>query len=298
MGSFIDTTDLFKSQLSGKQHRLTDEELEELKKVTLEILDDVVFICKEKNIPYMLGGGTALGAIRHKGFIPWDDDIDINIERQYIEELVGELNNRFGDKYYVESPTESDGYFSLFYQVHKKGTVFREFLAQKEEHCGIKIDIFPIENTYDNGLRRWWHGVSCEFGMLCMSCYRMFLWRKEFYNLSKGNKKASMVIHLKAYIGALFYPFGKFLYKRVYNCLRKCKNNRTKYVVIPSGRRHFFGELAQRERYLKYQDVLFENRIYSISKDYDEYLKNLYGDYMKIPEEKDREHHVLYELKF
>ena len=75
----LETNELFKRELSKKKHQLTTEELARVKEITFEILCDVVEVCEKNNIPYMLGGGTALGAVRHKGFIPWDDYIDINI---------------------------------------------------------------------------------------------------------------------------------------------------------------------------------------------------------------------------
>ena len=59
---------------------------------------DVIAVCEELEIPYMLGGGTALGAVRHKGFIPWDDDVELNVPRKYIDALLEEIKHRFGNK--------------------------------------------------------------------------------------------------------------------------------------------------------------------------------------------------------
>lgn len=294
----LETNELLKTKLTKNQHRLTKEEIEQLKIVTLEILSDVTKLCEDNHIPYMLGGGTALGAVRHKGFIPWDDDIDINIPRKYVHTICELIRSEFPKKYYIEEPIYTKGYLSSFVQIHKNGTIFREFLAQDIEHCGIKIDIFPIENTYSNSILRFVHGVQCELGLLILSCYRMFAWRKEMIALAGTNKRAKALICAKGVIGCLFAPMHEWWYRRIQLSFQKCKEEDSAFVVIPSGRKHFFGEIYSRKEYMETIPVQFENITFPISKDYDRYLTNLYGDYMVLPPEEKREHHVLYQLKF
>ncbi len=294
----LETNELFKRELSKTKHQLTSEELEGVKRVTFEILCDVVSICEKENIPYMLGGGTALGAVRHNGFIPWDDDIDINVQRKYIDPLLNAIEKQYGNKYYIEAPMRTPGYLSSFIQIHKKGTVFQEYLVQDTEYCGIKIDIFPIENTYSNNFLRTMHGLLCESGLFILSCYRMYAWRDEFMELTSCNQMARRVVRLKGFIGMLFAPAHKWWYNRIQHCLACCKREDSKYVVIPSGRKHFFGEVYQRNIYLETVTMPFEKHFFQVSKDFDHYLKMLYGDYRKLPPEGQREHHVIYQLKF
>ena len=99
----LQTNEILKERLSRKEgmHQLSAEETEAIKKIVLETTLDVVAICEELGIPYMLGGGSALGAVRHQGFIPWDDDIDLNIPRKYIDRLLDDVESRYPDKYYV-----------------------------------------------------------------------------------------------------------------------------------------------------------------------------------------------------
>ena len=294
----LETNELFKRNLSKKKHQLTEKELIQVKQITFSILCDVISVCEKEKIPYMLGGGTALGAVRHRGFIPWDDDIDINVSRKYIDPLLHAIEKEYGNKYYIEAPLRTKGYLSSFIQIHKNGTVFQEYLVQNEEHCGIKIDIFPIENTYNNSIKRKWHGLRCEGGLFLLSCYRMYAWRKEFLALAEGSAEARKTVRIKVSIGRFLSPIHNFLYQKVEKCLMECSEEESRYVVIPSGRKHFFGELYLRKDYMKTISIEFEHRCFQISADYDHYLKNLYGSYMELPPEEQREHHVIYQLKF
>lgn len=295
----LQTNEILKERLSRKEgmHQLSAEETEAIKKIVLETTLDVVAICEELGIPYMLGGGSALGAVRHQGFIPWDDDIDLNIPRKYIDRLLDEVESRYPDKYYVEAPLRTPGYLSSFIQIHRRGTVFQEYLVQKEEDCGVKIDIFVIENTYNNPIRRKWHGLQVQAGLFLLSCYRMFAWRKEFMALASQDKGARRAMRVKQCIGAPFAIAPQFLYRRVQHVMLKCKDHQSKYITIPSGRMHFFGELYERETFMKTCEMLFEGNMLKVTKDYDAYLTRLYGNYMEIPPEEKREHHVIYQLK-
>ena len=296
----LETNGIFKERLSRKQgmHQLTPEETEKVKQVVLETTKDVVDLCEELGIFYMLGGGSALGAVRHRGFIPWDDDIDLNIPRADIDRLLDAVEERYSEKYYVEAPLRTPGYLSSFIQIHRRGTVFQEYLAQKKQDCGIKIDIFVIENTYDQAVLRKLHGLWVQAGLFFLSCYRMFAWRKEFRTLSKGDAKASLVTGIKSILGIPFAAAPGFFYRWVQKSMMCCKDDHSGYVTIPSGRKHFFGEMYEREAFMKIRPMPFQQYSFQVTEDYDHYLSNLYGDYMAVPPENQREHHVIYDLKF
>lgn len=296
--AFLQTNDIFKNELSSNRHQMTEEEVHQVQKISLEITRDVVQVCRKCGIEYMLTGGTALGAVRHGGFIPWDDDIDMVVARCDIDRLLDAIEAEYGDRYYIEAPLRTPGYLSSFIQIHRNGTIFQEYLCQDEKHCGIKIDIFVIENTYDNKLLRVMHGWNCELDLLLLSCYRMYAWRQEFLTLAKENKKALTVIRIKCALGCLLSPFAVFLYRRTQLCLRRCRNDHSEYIAVPSGRKHFFGELCRRDSYMESSPMMFEGESFSFPKNYDSYLKNMYGNYMEIPPVEKREHHVIYQLKF
>ena len=296
--AFLQTNEIFKNELSANRHQMTEEEVRKVQEVSLEITRDVVRVCEKFHIGNMLTGGTALGAVRHGGFIPWDDDIDMVVSRCEINNLLDAIGEEYGDKYYIEAPLRTSGYLSSFIQIHKNGTVFQEYLHQDEKHCGIKIDIFIIENTYDNPVLRKLHGLNCELDLFLLSCYRMYAWRSEFFQLARGNKRASFLIRVKGTLGFLLSPFSETLYRRTQLCLQRCRDNQSEYIAVPSGRKHFFGELCKRSEYMERAAMLFEGEKFMFPANYDAYLKNMYGNYMEIPPVEKREHHVIYQLKF
>jgi lipopolysaccharide cholinephosphotransferase len=181
--------------------------------------------------------------------------------------------------------------------IHRRGTILQEYLVKSDLENGIKIDIFVIENTYNNPLRRFWHGFRSEAGLFALSCLRMYLWREEFRELAKGNKKAVLAVRIKGCIGRLFAGRGTHWYEKVQRCLMECRDEQSVYVTIPSGRGHFWGELYRREPFLELVEAEFEDMRLPVTADYDNYLRNLYGDYRSLPPESAREHHVIYRIQ-
>ncbi|MQN02288.1 MAG: hypothetical protein DUD27_00345 [Lachnospiraceae bacterium] len=297
----LETTDLFKQTLSRAKglHHMTDEEVKKVQKVVYSITKDVAEICEENDIPYMLSGGTALGAVRHGGFIPWDDDIDLNIYRKDIDRLADLIEEKYPDKYYVVVPLRTPGYYSSFVQVQLKGTTFREYLWQEDGKCGIKIDLWILENDYDNPIKRRFQGLLCDGGSFILSCIRMHREKKEVLSLAEGNKKGQRLIKIKSAIGALPSLSRWWWYRRVQHWFSMCHDEHSKYISIPGGRKHFFGEMYERAKFSDTVKMKFEDSYFPVTKDYDHYFHVLYpGDYMQLPPPEKREEHVLYELKF
>ena len=116
------TFDAFKHNQSEMCQALDSEQLARLQHVLLEMLDDIILVCSREGIDYMLGGGSALGAARHQGMIPWDDDIDLNMTRADVQRFIPAFEAAFSDKYWIHTPEKSDNYALLMPQIRKKGT--------------------------------------------------------------------------------------------------------------------------------------------------------------------------------
>ena len=296
------TVSVFKN-LSNENSALktmSDNDLKHLQRVLLLMAEDFDKVCRKYKIDYMLGGGSCLGAVRHKGFIPWDDDMDINMERADFEKFERVFEKELEEDYWLQTPEKTKDYGLAFARLRKKGTVFRsrEDCDSNDEN-GIYIDIFIIENTYDFVLARYFHGfLSLTVGFV-LSCRNFYQRRKFYMKIAGSDKKIRRVFRIKVALGFLVAWRSVDSWVKAWNGVNKmCKNSNSKYVVVPTGRKHFFGEIYEREKYCKYERVAFENTTLLITADNDEYMKHLYGDYMKIPKKSQQEKHIFLELDF
>lgn len=294
----MDSRAFFKNEKYTNEAPLSKKQLLGLQQNLLEILKDFVEFAEKNNINYHLGGGSALGAYRHKGFIPWDDDVDINMPRKDYEKLLRLFPQKM-KKYIIASPKRGKKHGMAHAQIKKKGTIYRSFneLSKKDEEAGIYIDIFVIENTYNEKWKRKIHGaISLIFGFL-LTCKKTNEDYKYIYPYIKDNRRLSLAFNLKNKIGSLISNFDldKLAYatQKIYSI---CKDEDSKYVTIPTGRKHFFGEMYKREDVISTRFAKFENLRVRLPKKIKTYLKKLYGkDYMKIPKNKER--HPVMELK-
>lgn len=282
---------------SGTGILIDNETLHFIQQKLLTVMDDIIEVCEENHIDYQLSGGTALGAVRHHGFIPWDDDIDLNMRRSELERFLPIFKKKYKDKYWINVLGETENYDYMMVHIMTKDVRARALMEPPTQNCGLCIDIFPIENTYDNALLRHIHGYGCMGFRYVLSCLRFLNNREEVEIFSKVNSEFASYAkkRLKFAKFVSFIPPEKW-YKWSASWLKRCKNENSKYVVIPSGQHQFFREMYERAKFCVSQKISFEGRQINITKDYDNYLKILYHDYMAIPPVEKREKHVLMEL--
>lgn len=279
--------------------QLGEEALRKCQQLLLEIADDITAVCDDNGINYSLSGGTALGAVRHQGMIPWDDDVDLNMFRADIDRFLRAFRERFGDKYWIHTPEETKHYGLLFIRVRLKGTVMRGREDQDTDECGIAVDIFPYENTYDLKALRILHGVLCLGMKFALSCRKTWQYRALNLRLMENNPEGKKAILMKCALGAVCSLFSVDAWTHgAIRCFKMCGNDRSRYVTIPAGRKQFFGEMYRRDATEATSKVPFAGRAYRLTDDYDNYLRIMYGDYMQIPPPEKRERHIIYELDF
>lgn len=139
---------------------MNKEQLNKLHTIEMEILDEIVRICDKHNLRYCLIGGTLLGAIRHKGFIPWDDDLDIAMPRKDYKKFINLCHTELNNHYYLHNEVSDKDYWLPFIKIRKNNTAFCESLLTEVSlaHEGIWVDIFPLdyakkENSFIKSIR-------------------------------------------------------------------------------------------------------------------------------------------------
>lgn len=280
---------------SGYLLEINEETKRQLQAVLTDMLADIQKVCAKHNISMFLVGGSALGAVRHKGFIPWDDDIDISMTRKDYERFKDIFEIELADKYVLCAPNYSGRSKSRFPKILKKGSYLEEIIDSKDKDlCRVFVDIFILENVPENTFDQIIHGCCCN-ALETISGMVFFVENadaetKAFYkNASKAD------YYVRTVVGSLFsFKNSQWWFDAVDSACNF--KGESRLVGIPTGRKHYFGEIFEHDRLFPLIQVEFEGKEYQIFSGYDYYLSNLYGDYMKIPPVEKREKHFVKRL--
>ena len=258
-------------------------------------MDDFDSLCREHHLSYFLTGGSALGAVREKGFIPWDDDIDIIMPREDYDRLPGIVEQEYGDIYWVQNLKTSDVFDLCFAKFRKKGTKYVELFESEPERAGFFLDIFPLEDTYDNPVIRFLNGIVDEGLFFIASCVRVYQQSNRLMTYF-DDPELQRSIRTKAKIGRLFNnpKDDRIWYKRCEKWQSKCRNPKSRRVTVSCGRGHYFGEMYRRDHIFPLREREFEERQYYTPKDTTYLLTKLYGkDYILPISPEKREKHTI-----
>lgn len=234
----------------------------------LEILKVVDNICRKHNIPYIIDGGTCLGAIRHGGFIPWDDDLDISLMIDDYKRLCDVLKKELPEDLIFQDKTTDKYYHLSFAKVRDKNSFFYEpSFNEKVKEQGVFIDIFPLERgnvkikrpisiLYSFAFKRLRHNMGGKFGHF-LSC---LIW-----------PFAKTMVSLLRFFSFLM-PKDQLIY--AYGTTSYSRHQLSKKAIFPP------------------KPIVFEGYEFMGAANPDAYLKSLYGDYMKIPPKEKRQIHA------
>jgi len=259
-----------------------------LQEKQLELLKAFVRVCEKHNLQYFLAYGSALGAIRHKGFIPWDDDVDVVMPRKDYDEYIKLQYEYEGTPYFIQTFKSDPCYIYNYGKLRDSSTTFLENAFRNHRmNQGVFIDIFPLDGmsfTVDNKKK----AVKRN----------RFVWRQVYWSYLPALRRK---IHARTFlkdillniVAGLAYVFDIAHYrnKRVEKYARKIPLEQSALA----GTIFTYGSLTgcmETELFKETIKVPFEDTEVNVLKEYDKYLTNLYGDYMTFPpKEKQVGHH-------
>ena len=267
--------------------QLSNEVLRNLQLTELEMIAEVDRICRKNRINYSLDGGTLLGAIRHKGFIPWDDDADVIFTRhEYAKFYKCCKTDLDTERFFLQEYRTDPGYRWGYAKLRRKGTDFVRFGQEHTRYKkGVCIDLFVVDNVPDSMLlRRLYYGYNY--------CLRKILY-------SDVGRKQAPNPFLRIWYRLLYLIPRDPVFRARNHFAIKCNRRKTELV---SHLTHPYPSKATKygmpsECFEEFIDMEFEGFRFKAFKQYDRYLSLLYGDYMKLPPADKRKIHPASKLE-
>ncbi len=260
--------------------------LARLHRALLVLLDEIDRICRKHGIEYFLDSGTALGAVRHGGFIPWDDDADVGMTRGEYEKFLKVAPGELGPDFFLQTRETDPDFFKFSAKLRLNGTKFLEKRNRDIEiNEGIFVDIFPFDYISDTR-----EGAIADIKKT-RKLYKLWALRKRHPKDENPGRKA---------VRMLFRPFPEKAFEN--RCLRhfhQYDDHPTHTLASYNYKMNNYRILYFREADLTPGvDIPFEGRSYRIMNNYDEYLRIMYDDYMQLPPEDKRVWHFEGEIEF
>lgn len=253
-------------QLSGK----------EIKEIQLDILKSIHDFCTERSMRYSLAYGTLIGAVRHKGYIPWDDDIDVMMPRPDYERFISEYSG-YNSKYNVQTYINDGSYFLAFAKVYDNRTEQIIFPTK----TGVFVDVFPIDGIPESIAERDIY-IKSKLQLI----FKNILYTCKNNAFRPGNKIFNATKYI---VKRIMYPSRKQAIIKLDILWKSNLFDSSKYVgvIVDVDALEHCGQV-RREVFEKYTTAPFEGMEFKIIENYDEFLSSQYGDYMQLPPEEER----------
>ena len=265
------------------------EDLKKLQKILLSMLKDILKICDEHDIDVFGVSGTGIGAARHNGFIPWDDDIDLGFLRKDFDRFVEACKTDLPDKYELITMENTEDYFAHFSKIVLKGTRFDEWWADQVSFTqGIFVDLFVLENLTDSKIKRIYY---TKFGRVIRKLIPISILKPT--NLNQPARSVVLVLH---YILKILHITPAFLKKRFLKMVTRYNDRETKYVYDITGFK--FTYIYDRHLLDNIIKVPFEDTEIGLPENYIEYLSVEYENPMVMPPVEKRFNHVEADIDF
>lgn len=268
----------------------SEQHLNDTQRYILHVLREVVRVLDELNIPYYMQGGTMLGAVRHEGIIPWDDDVDLGIPRADYQRMLKQVSAKLPENLELRTYDDETDHHYYFARIVDKRYQIRRMGSLEERLENVWVDLFPLDGMPNGLMARQWHKMRLLTVRLKyhLSCF-------ERVNIKRPGRPLVERIIIKI---ATWTRVGKWFNTRkqldkMDRLLKKYSPEETDYFVNFMGQTSYkFNEMFKKSVYGKGKLYPFEDLMLMGPEDYDGYLKSLYGDYMTPPRVEDRNAHV------
>ena len=249
----------------------------------LKIAKELKRVCEKLDIPYILDSGTLLGAVRHRGFIPWDDDMDFAMTRANYDRFLLEAPAELGEEYYLQSWKSDPAYGYPFAKLRLKNTAFVEAVSQYAgSEKGFYVDIFPYD-VYPNGqAERKRQGRAYDL------LRRLIMLKGDYTPWEAGNHRSlKKIIYKTMAIAAL--PFSREQLIHRFETATRSFNDSSSGKVFSCGTDNYGTWVVDESCFTQRCQLPFEDDSFSAPENWDSYLSDIYGDYMTPPPEEERE---------
>lgn len=282
------------TESNGILRKMSSDNLMELQCFLLTMYDDIAEACKSNNITPILAYGSALGAIRHKGFIPWDDDLDLFMTRKDFECFKQIFQCQLGSKYELCAPNYGNTK-RCFAKITAKNTTFLDIAnVGSDLPSGIFVDIFIIENLTTNKFARFIKKYIANSLIYISSSVYCYQYRSNIEREYMSQTKATKInYNIRKCIGFVFSLIRYQTWANWFDRFVQCKKE-TGLVHIPSAEYDWNG--YNKELFYPLLSVKFHDRVGYIHNAYDTIFKKFYGDYMQLPPVEERGHHYCIEF--
>lgn len=269
----------------------TNELNKKVQQCETEILKVIDSICRKYRLRYFAIGGTALGAMRHEGFIPWDDDIDIGMPRKDYERLLKILPDELPDGYHIQNFFTEPNTPFYFTKIRKDNTLFVEYyLKDYDIHHGIFVDIFPFDNVPRNPKIRNVHFYVSRV------LYQLFLAKSlKTVCSSRLKQKNTKKIIIRKTLHYLMAPIPKAWLFHALDRWVQLFNHKKADEISHIMRRRLRAKLSELYPLTR---LKFEDMKIAVPHDCDAYLRDQFGDWEKLPPEDKRYGHLPYLVEF
>lgn len=278
---------------------LTAEESRAMKKALLAMYVDIARLCEQHHLTVMMCGGSCLGTVRHQGFIPWDDDLDVMMPRRDYDQLIALLEQgALGDKYEFSAPNAHHDSSSVWLKIYRKNSLNTDvYNATSPFPKGLYVDVFALDAVPKTRFGQKIKGLIANGLQFCsiLTLYSSYPspQLKEYMSLDPTLRKRYQIKKMLGHIvGIIPRRKWNWWYDRFV-----ADASTDKPWGIPTGRKYYCGEIFPNSVYMPAIEAQFEQTKVYIPNGYDLYLKNLYHDYMQLPPENKRERHFVYQFQ-